>query len=202
MLALTFGDEEQVARASRRILAIHDRIHGSLESRVGRFPAGTPYSAHDPALLLWVHATLLDSILLFYGNLIEPLTTVERDEYLDAAAMGMTRIGLPASRAPRDTGSLAAYLDGVMASGQLAVSSTSKALANAVLSPSSGWMLFPVIRAQRLMTIGTLPTPIRELYGYRWSPARQRMLSRTIALVRRLRAVAPDAVAKWAQARD
>ena len=74
MLALTFGDEVHAARASRQILAIHDRVHGTLPTAVGPFPAGTRYSAHDPDLLLWVHSTLLDSMLLFYADLVAPLT--------------------------------------------------------------------------------------------------------------------------------
>ena len=38
----------------------------------GRFPAGTPYSAVDPALVLWVHATLLDTAVTF-EDAFEPL---------------------------------------------------------------------------------------------------------------------------------
>jgi uncharacterized protein (DUF2236 family) len=59
MLALTFGDEAEAARAAATINAIHDRVHGEVVDGTPRYPAGTRYSAHDPELLLWVHATFV-----------------------------------------------------------------------------------------------------------------------------------------------
>src|SRR3989441_13346793 len=66
MLTLTFGTAQEVERASRAIDVAHHRVHGQLRERAGVFPAGTDYSAEDPALLRWVHATLLDSFLRTY----------------------------------------------------------------------------------------------------------------------------------------
>ena len=40
------------------------------------------YSAEDPALLLWVHATLLDTSIRVYELLVGSLTAADRDEYL------------------------------------------------------------------------------------------------------------------------
>src|SRR5205085_12117466 len=73
MLDLTFGDDAARTRAVTAIRAIHDRVHGTLSRAVGPFPQGTPYSAHDPDLLLWVHVTLLDSVVLAYDTFVRPL---------------------------------------------------------------------------------------------------------------------------------
>src|SRR5205814_3480852 len=43
MLALTFGTEAKRDAALAGIMAIHRRVHGTLEESVGPFPAGTPY---------------------------------------------------------------------------------------------------------------------------------------------------------------
>ena len=51
MLTLTFGTAQEVERASRAINVAHHRVHGKLRERAGVFPAGTDYSAEDPALL-------------------------------------------------------------------------------------------------------------------------------------------------------
>src|SRR5688572_32830582 len=56
MLALSFGDEHSRAAALDGIRTIHRRVHGHIAAQAGRFPAGTPYSAEDPDLVLWVHA--------------------------------------------------------------------------------------------------------------------------------------------------
>src|SRR2546428_3358008 len=61
MLALTFGTPEEAEKAAAGINRIHDRVHGRLAQAAGAFAPGTPYSAHDPALLAWVHVTLIDS---------------------------------------------------------------------------------------------------------------------------------------------
>ena len=45
------------------IRAIHRRVNGSLASASGSFAAGARYSAEDPALVLWVHGTLIESIV-------------------------------------------------------------------------------------------------------------------------------------------
>jgi len=50
MLRLCFGTEQETLAVVARINAIHDRVHGRLLQTAGIFPAGTPYSAHDPAL--------------------------------------------------------------------------------------------------------------------------------------------------------
>jgi ER-bound oxygenase mpaB/B'/Rubber oxygenase, catalytic domain len=47
-------------------------------SRRSIFPKGTPYSAHDPALLAWVHATLLEMNLRAYELFVGPLTLPSR----------------------------------------------------------------------------------------------------------------------------
>ena len=49
-----------------RINAIHDCMNGRLTEAAGIFPAGTLYSAHDPSLLVCVHATLLEMNLRVY----------------------------------------------------------------------------------------------------------------------------------------
>src|SRR5215204_3291838 len=64
--AIAFGTRATADRATRRVRAMHRRVRGRLAEPAGRFPAGTPYAADDPALLLWILATLVDSALLVY----------------------------------------------------------------------------------------------------------------------------------------
>ena len=66
MLDLTFGTDADAQRIVDTINGIHDRINGRLGAATGIFPAGTPYSARDGRLLVWVHATLVDSLVLTY----------------------------------------------------------------------------------------------------------------------------------------
>jgi uncharacterized protein (DUF2236 family) len=201
MLDLTFGDAAAGGRAAQRIRAIHDRVNGRLASAVGRFPAGTPYSAHDVDLLLWVHATLLDSMLVLYERVVAPLAEAEREAYLREAALGMTRIGLPAERAPQTMAALRSTIEDAHRDGRLAVAPSSRALADAVLAPPFGWAILPVVRLQRLLTIGLLPPSFRELYGFHWTPARERRFETLVSALRRVRRASPAIVARFAAAR-
>ena len=64
MLSLTFGTDAERQASLDVIRAIHRRVNGTLTTGCGCIPAGTRYSAEDPALLTWVHATLVESMVL------------------------------------------------------------------------------------------------------------------------------------------
>src|SRR5712691_4015840 len=101
MLALTFGTPEQVARAAAGINAIHDRVHGELPDQAGVFRAGTAYSAHDPELLRWVHATMLAMMPRTYELYVGPLSADEKDAYCLEASGVEALLGIPRGFLPR-----------------------------------------------------------------------------------------------------
>jgi uncharacterized protein (DUF2236 family) len=201
MLDLTFGDEAAVSRAARRINRIHDRVHGTLGERVGPFAAGTRYSAHDPDLLLWVHATLLDSMPLAYELLVGPLGARDRDAYCDEAAEGVARLGLPADGVPRSWKALEDYMHRMIGQDTLVVGGTARSLAREILHPPLSWLSGPIASFQRDLTTGTLPPALRSQYGLRWTARDERRLQSRARVVRRLRRLAPGALARWRASR-
>jgi uncharacterized protein (DUF2236 family) len=201
MLALTFGTEEAAARAADGVNRIHDRIHGATPTREGPFPAGTRYTAHDPALLAWVHATLLDSFLLTYELFVAPLTPTERDRYCAEASRIESLLGIPAGYLPRTHADLLSYLDTKLSGGEIAVGDTARALAREVVSPQLGWWLAPVFAVARLPAIGLLPPSIRAAYGFRWSPARERALRVLASASRLVLPLVPSLIRDWPAAR-
>ena len=84
----TFGTEEDALEAVAVVRSIHERVTGTT-------PSGTPYTAADPHLLLWVHVAEVDSFLLahdVYGD--RPLDPDERDEYVAQAAVVARLLGV------------------------------------------------------------------------------------------------------------
>src|SRR5260370_40958496 len=69
MMAIVFGDRETALAAARSVNRVHGRVQG----------AG--YRALDPDLLLWVHATLVDSSLATYETFVRPLRDEEREGF-------------------------------------------------------------------------------------------------------------------------
>jgi uncharacterized protein (DUF2236 family) len=70
---ITFGDKAEAEHAGARVRAVHARVHGRTRAQLGQFPPGTQYSASDPELMLWVHATLVHSSLAAYERFVAPL---------------------------------------------------------------------------------------------------------------------------------
>jgi uncharacterized protein (DUF2236 family) len=200
MLSLTFGSGSQRQATLDHINIIHRRVNGRLPEAAGPFPAGTPYSAEDPALLLWVHATLLESIAIVYEMLIAPLTATERDDYCREAEPIVQALGAREG-VPRSWHELRAYMDRMYASGEIAVSRQARDLADAVLAPPLGWTLGPAARINWLFTVGLLPPYVREQYGFAWSERDQRALERWTTVIGRTRVLLPDAMALWKEAR-
>src|ERR1700723_930233 len=57
LATVTCGDRAVARQAAARVRRIHDHVRGT-DAVTGR-----PYAAGDPALLLWVHAAQVDSVL-------------------------------------------------------------------------------------------------------------------------------------------
>jgi uncharacterized protein (DUF2236 family) len=197
MLSLAFGDAASYGRSIAGIRTIHLRVHGELRASTGAYPAGTPYSAEDPDLVLWVHATHLDSVLMTYQCLVAPLSAAERDAYCEEAAGVAVALGAHSNEVPRTGADLERYLAREYASGRIAVGQDARLIGDAVLFPPLSLVTGPFAWTNRLLTLGLLPAPIRAQYRYRWSETRARQLQRTLRALRAARRLSPRAIAWW-----
>jgi uncharacterized protein (DUF2236 family) len=199
MLSLTFAPEEQVQAVIDRINGIHARIHGTLREGTRHFPAGTPYSAEHPDLLLWVHATLIESNLLAYERFVGPLTDREKDGYCLEAVEIAVMLGVPRSRVPSSHAELNEYLERMLAGGRIEVTLTARRLAGALLSPPLG-LAAPLFHIMRLSSIGMLPADVRRQYEFAWSEKHAQRFARATSLIRRVRPLLPRAIREWKEA--
>ncbi|MEO5822539.1 MAG: oxygenase MpaB family protein [Vicinamibacteraceae bacterium] len=201
MRQLTFGTDDEAAAVVRRILAVHDRVNGALHEGTGPHPRGTRYSAHDPALLLWVHATLLDSHVRILEPIIGPFTPDQRDAYCREAAPFAVVLGAAADAVPRTWQQLQDFIAGQIEGGPVTVGADARTLAAAILHPPFARLAWPLRLGGELVTVGSLPPAIREGYGFAWNPTRERRRERVVAALRTLRGVAPAILARWPEAR-
>ena len=201
MLSLTFGTEAQVRATAARINAVHRRVHGRLACAVGRYPAGAPYDATDPALLKWVHSTLIDSQLRTYALFVGPLTADERDRYCAEAARVGPRLGVRAEALPDTAARLRGYLKEMEQEERLAVGAQARGLAAALLAPPGGRWAAPALWLGRLTTLGLLPPALRERYGFVWHARDARRLRAAAAALRAARRILPPALREWPAAR-
>ena len=203
MLAITFGAAEEREQSLAGIRSIHQRVHGRLSQSCGIFPAGTPYSAEDSELLVWVHATLVESILLVYEELVEPLSPAERDGYCRDSADVAVELGARTDAVPRSWNALRAYIEDGYDSGRVVVGPDAQTLASVLLSPVRLPVAHRIVTSTlSLLAGGLLPSTVRRQYGMEWDRHCARRFRRIMQLLRLARRVAPIRVAHWKCARS
>src|SRR5438128_10062054 len=87
-MAIVFGDRETALAAARAVNHAHSRVRGE------------GYRALDPDLLLWVHATLVDSALVTYETFVKPLSPVQREEFYEESKLLGELLGIPREQFP------------------------------------------------------------------------------------------------------
>ena len=79
---------ERSEKAATRLRRRHDQVNGVS-------PDGVAYDAHDPELLLWVWATLVDTARLLYERCVRPLSDEERERYYREQKLFAYACGVP-----------------------------------------------------------------------------------------------------------
>jgi uncharacterized protein (DUF2236 family) len=173
MDAIAWGPKADADRLTRRVRAMHARARGTLPRAAGRFPAGTPWAADDPAMLLWIVACLVDSAVLVHERYVERLTPAERDAYwADYRVVGRL-FGLADADMPATWVEFQAYMSAMRASGDLVVTPTAREVGiEVVLRPPVPLKVRPLVELANFITVGLLPADIRRGYGFSWDPAR------------------------------
>jgi uncharacterized protein (DUF2236 family) len=174
---ITFGTRADADRATARVRAIHARVRGALEQPAGRFPAGTPFAADDPDLLLWVLATLVDSALVVYERYVGSLSTAEREGYWQDYRVVGGLFGLHDADMPADIYAFDDYMHELLQGPDLHVTSAARELAvRIVLQPPVPLIRRPVLELVNFVTVGLLPAQLRRQYGLSWDPLRSLVL--------------------------
>lgn len=173
MNAIAFGPRAEADRMTRRVRAMHRRVRGTLAEPVGPFPAGTPYAADDPQLLLWILATLVDSALVVFQRYVRSMSRDERDAYWQDYKVFGRLFGLEDDEMPARIEDFEEYMSGMLASGDLVVSEEARALAvQIVMRPPVPLKVRPLLELANFITVGLLPRELRRQYGFGWDPAR------------------------------
>jgi uncharacterized protein (DUF2236 family) len=166
---ITFGDKQEAERAGAAVQAVHSHIHGQTTQQLGRYPPGTPYSATDPDLMLWVHTTLVYSSLAAYERFVSPLTAHDRDTYVREMNLIAELFGTPPSVLPTTHDAFRDYLRGQLQGDTITVTAPAREVAAVILAsplPAPMRLLAP---AHRLATTRLLPAQLRREYDLHWT---------------------------------
>jgi uncharacterized protein (DUF2236 family) len=182
---LTFGTRAEADLAARRINDIHARIKG-VDPVTGK-----PYDALDPQLLLFVHACLVGSALLYERLTVGGLDDGGRQRFHDEQKLAAELLLVPRDIIPPTVDDLRAYLRDVVASGDLLVTESARRVAMLFEDPPPEAEWRPVLGVVSKLGFGTLPPAVREQYGFELTPARRVAMRATFRALRALRPVLP-----------
>jgi uncharacterized protein (DUF2236 family) len=184
-LTIIYGSTSAARAEIRRLNELHRGI------------VGAAYSARDPELSLWVHATLIESTIAVYGAWLEPLPRARQVRFYEETKPLGRAFGVPEGLLPPDLDAFETYYAGMLADdGPVHPTPVARELAESILRPPLGplaklapgglgervrplldrvpvetyeWTLWP--------SVGLLPHTVREEYGLGWGPV-QRAVSR------------------------
>jgi uncharacterized protein (DUF2236 family) len=167
MNAITFGTRAQADALTGRVRAMHAAVRGRLPEAVGIYPAGTPYRADDPELLLWILYTLVDSAIVLYRTYVGRLSTAQQAELWDDYRVVGRLFGLADDEMPATLDALREYGRRMLSGDELVVGSWARRRAREiVLQPPVPPLIRPVVETVNFITIALLPGRIRRQYGF------------------------------------
>jgi uncharacterized protein (DUF2236 family) len=196
---IVFGATAEAEEAAERLRRVHTRVKGEADD-------GTPYVATQHDLIMWVHATLVDTSLLVYETYVERLTPGERQRYYDEQKLLGEKFGVPCDEQPDTFADFSEYVDEMVHGGALRVTDELRDVAAATLHPRLPGPLTvlgrPAIEYSNLVTTALLPQWLREELGLPWGPARARMHAAQRAVIRRLVPALPGLLREFPPARS
>jgi uncharacterized protein (DUF2236 family) len=182
---ITFGTKQEADAAAARINEIHARISG-IDPVTGR-----SYDALDPALLLWVHACLVDSALRFEELTVGRLDDAGRQRFHEEQMLAAELVRIPRELIPPTVPDLRRYIDDVVASGELVVTDAARRVAALFRSPPPEAEWRPILWGVSRLAFATLPEPLLAPFGISVGPAKRAAMAATFAATRTVRPLLP-----------
>ena len=163
LLTTTYGDTASALAAAAWVRKIHVRVRGTDPV------TGLAYSAEDPALLLWVHAGMVDSVVTVAQRYGRPLSSEDADRYVAEMVRFAEIVGVPRDDVPTTVQALRGYIESV---GLRQATPAARDAIQTVLDP-------PEIEEDDMrqlwrdlgqVAVGTLPDWARDMYGFQAPP--------------------------------
>jgi uncharacterized protein (DUF2236 family) len=168
---IVYGSKQEAERAGEAVAAVHAHVHGMTREQLGPFPAGAPYAAADPDLMLWVHATLVETSLAAQRRFVGRLEADEEKAYYREMTIVARLFGLPAAAIPATLNDFHEYMGAQLAGPEICITPPAREVATVILEASLPVPLRLLVPAHRLATAALLPTRLRQEYGLGWSRA-------------------------------
>ena len=179
LATVTFGERAVAEQAAARVRRIHDHVRG-VDAVTGR-----RYAAGDPALLLWVHAAQVDSVLAAGSLVGTALSAADSDRYVAEMVAAAELVGVPRPLVPASVAELERYVASVRP-GLSCTPAAAESMAYLLDPPGLDEEVAEIWQDVRDAAIAVLPPWARQLYGYSappLSPARRTEIRQSLGVL-------------------
>ena len=159
LATITFGERAAAAAAAARVRRVHDHVRG-VDAVTGR-----AYAAGGPALLLWVHAALVQSSLAAGQAFGTALSADDCDRYVAEMMVAAELVGVPRLLIPASVAELDRYVASVRPELRCTPAAR-ESMAYLLDPPGLDQELAGFWQDVRDGAIAVLPEWAREMYGY------------------------------------
>ncbi len=173
MRELIYGDRDTSLAAIERVNHIHSGVHGNMREGTSFFSVGTPYSAANPELVLWVYATLVATSLKAYSIFVRPLAQEDEQAFYLESRIIAKIFGAHDALIPSDLTSFQAYFSDMLNGPVLEITPTARGLAEDIIHPPLRGLPATLGDMISIPTLALLPKQLRERYEFRWDSKRQ-----------------------------
>ncbi len=156
---ISFGERAAAERAAAEVRRIHEHVHG-VDPVTGR-----PYAATDPALLLWVHAALVESGVAAGRLFGTPLSPQDGDRYVAEMVVAAELVGVPRHLVPANLAELGRYIASVRPELRCTPAAR-ESMAYVLDPPGLDEDVAAIWQDIRDGAIAAVPGWAREMYGY------------------------------------
>lgn len=198
--AIVFGDADDAERASSAVWNLHGKVQGESDR-------GVPYQARDPKLLMWVHATLVDTSLLVYDRYVARLSIAERERYYEEQKAMAEAFGCPRSEQPETYAEFNDYF-ATMLEDELEVTEVTRDVLDSINNPQLPYasvtkpLAWPLLEPIKMLTAGLLPDRLRRDLGLAERPLEGPVLAAQARLLRAALPLVPGLVREFPRARE
>jgi uncharacterized protein (DUF2236 family) len=192
-----FGSRKEANRVLGYVAQLHQAVRGLIPEDAGPLPAGTPYSALDPPLMLWTVAVMADSAQCFYELLVRRLSDGEREEFWQDYLRFGELFGLPRTQCPETYEAFRAYYRERLAGDEMFLTDEARYIgyATAFEIPMPA-VQQPGKRVHDLLMLGSLPRRVRELYGLSFTLQHRMAFDAAVQAIRAARRLTPAPLAR------
>lgn len=165
---MMYGSMPQVMASANLVHKSHNHITGKIPYEAGAFRKDSEYRANEVNAMIWVHATLWETLVKEYEAFERPLSREEKNRFYEETKLFAMLFGIPKESLPADWDAFMAYNEAMWDSPQLTVTANARRLKDDLFDARSVFLIVP-LWAQETISAAELPPRVREGYGMNYN---------------------------------